>query len=194
MNTEPMKNVTMNQNRSRSTSPRSAANTPSWQVTLESTRMIVNGAAVFRSRTTSFGGQFGSFTARTVKYIANSAAKNISSEDSQTIMPTLTRLGRFSDPCDGSCSISGSGGHGGILPVAGSGCRVTPVGASRSGLDVDYDQPVMAPDYARRCATIGAWPTRPRARSTVLVYSSHDATRARLITALGTAARRPASS
>ncbi|GII76051.1 hypothetical protein Sru01_10330 [Sphaerisporangium rufum] len=29
-----------------------------------------------------------------VKYIANSAAKNMSSEDSQTIVPTLTRFGR----------------------------------------------------------------------------------------------------
>jgi hypothetical protein len=28
-----------------------------------------------------------------VKYIANKAAKNISSEDSQTMVPTLTRLG-----------------------------------------------------------------------------------------------------
>ena len=28
-----------------------------------------------------------------VKYIANSAAKNISSEDSQMMVPTLTRLG-----------------------------------------------------------------------------------------------------
>ena len=32
-------------------------------------------------------------TERMVKYMANSAAKNISSEDSQTIVPTLTRLG-----------------------------------------------------------------------------------------------------
>jgi hypothetical protein len=30
-----------------------------------------------------------------VKYIAKSAAKNISSLDSQTIVPTATRLGRF---------------------------------------------------------------------------------------------------
>ena len=29
----------------------------------------------------------------TVKYIANKAAKNISSEDSQMMVPTLTRLG-----------------------------------------------------------------------------------------------------
>ncbi|GAA1679763.1 hypothetical protein GCM10009733_090710 [Nonomuraea maheshkhaliensis] len=34
-----------------------------------------------------------SLTDRMVKYIANSAAKNMSSEDSQTIVPTLTRFG-----------------------------------------------------------------------------------------------------
>ncbi|GAA4230132.1 hypothetical protein GCM10022254_24220 [Actinomadura meridiana] len=34
-------------------------------------------------------------TERIVKNIANSAAKNISSDDNQTIVPTLTRLGRF---------------------------------------------------------------------------------------------------
>ncbi|GAA3118551.1 hypothetical protein GCM10017600_35580 [Streptosporangium carneum] len=33
-----------------------------------------------------------------VKYIANSAAKNMSSEDSQTIVPTLTRSG-LRDEC-----------------------------------------------------------------------------------------------
>jgi hypothetical protein len=32
---------------------------------------------------------------RSVKYIANSAAKNISSDDSQTMVPTATRFGRF---------------------------------------------------------------------------------------------------
>ena len=34
-------------------------------------------------------------TERMVKYIANSAAKNISSEDNHTIVPTLTRFGRL---------------------------------------------------------------------------------------------------
>ena len=34
-------------------------------------------------------------TDRTVKYIANSAAKNISSEDSQTIVPTAVVSGRL---------------------------------------------------------------------------------------------------
>ncbi len=33
-------------------------------------------------------------TARIVKYAAKSAAKNISSEESHTIVPTLTMLGR----------------------------------------------------------------------------------------------------
>ncbi|GAA0842836.1 hypothetical protein GCM10009525_57720 [Streptosporangium amethystogenes subsp. fukuiense] len=37
-------------------------------------------------------------TDRMVKYIANSAAKNMSSEDSQTIVPTLTRSG-LRDEC-----------------------------------------------------------------------------------------------
>ncbi|GGL04297.1 hypothetical protein GCM10014719_03100 [Planomonospora parontospora subsp. antibiotica] len=37
-------------------------------------------------------------TDRMVKYIANSAAKNMSSEDSQTIVPTLTRSGLL-DEC-----------------------------------------------------------------------------------------------
>jgi len=38
---------------------------------------------------------FGPCTARVVKYIANKAAKNINSEESQTIVPTATRLGRL---------------------------------------------------------------------------------------------------
>ena len=41
----PMKNVRVNQRRSLKTSPFSAANTPIWQVTLDATRMIVNGSA-----------------------------------------------------------------------------------------------------------------------------------------------------
>ena len=76
--------------------------------------MMVNGAAVLRSRTTSFGGQFGSLTARTVKYIANSAAKNISSDESHTITPTLTRLGRLRDPWAGAGSIAVAEATGGF--------------------------------------------------------------------------------
>jgi hypothetical protein len=38
-----------------------------------------------------------------VKYIANSAAKNISSEESQMMVPTLTRLGLLVGPREGVC-------------------------------------------------------------------------------------------
>jgi hypothetical protein len=38
---------------------------------------------------------FGPCTARVVKYMAKSAAKNINSDESQTIVPTATRLGRL---------------------------------------------------------------------------------------------------
>jgi len=34
---------------------------------------------------------------RAVKYIANNPAKNMSSLESQTMVPTLTMLGRFSE-------------------------------------------------------------------------------------------------
>src|SRR3954469_21531522 len=115
MNTAPMKNVIANQNRRPPASPRSAANTPSWQVTLESTRMIVNGAAVLRSSTTPSAGQLGWLTDRTVKYMANSEAKNISSLDSHTIVPTLTTLGLIRDPCDGTFSRAEADATEGIL-------------------------------------------------------------------------------
>ena len=45
-------------------------------------------------------------TARIVKYAANSAAKNISSEESQTIVPTLTMLGRSWCPCSRDAGIT----------------------------------------------------------------------------------------
>ncbi len=39
-----------------------------------------------------------------MKYIAKRAAKNINSELSQTIVPTLTMFGRLTDPC--ACPVS----------------------------------------------------------------------------------------
>src|SRR5256885_10141827 len=41
------------------------------------------------------GAPFPLVTDRMVKYIANSAEKNMSSDESHTIVPTLTRLGRL---------------------------------------------------------------------------------------------------
>ena len=94
--------VMTNQRRSLKTSPFSAANTPHWQVKLDATRMIVNGVA-YASFGTIFSpsgrviGQSPGCTARIVKYIANRPAKNISSLESQTMVPTLTMLGRVSE-------------------------------------------------------------------------------------------------
>src|SRR4051794_10368879 len=66
--------------------------------------MIVNGAAVLRSRMTPLAGHTGSLIDRIVKYMANSAEKNISSLDSQTMVPTLTTFGLVNEPCDGTFS------------------------------------------------------------------------------------------
>src|SRR6266702_1123053 len=95
----------MYQKRSLATSPRSAANTPIWQVTLDRTRTVVLIDANGLSRCAP--GQAPPaplVTERTVKYIANRAAKNMSSEDSQMMVPTLTRLGRCGDGARGAVS------------------------------------------------------------------------------------------
>ena len=78
----------------RPTWPRSAAKTPSWQVRDDSTRIVVLTEANGTSSSAVFWAQSSSETARIVKYDANSAAKNISSLESQMIVPTLTMLGR----------------------------------------------------------------------------------------------------
>src|SRR5664279_4606298 len=99
MKKPPIKNVMTNQRRRPLTSPRSAANTPHWQVTDDRTRTVVLTAANGRSRWLVASCQTaGPWTARIVKYIAKRAAKNISSEESQTMVPTPTTLGRLAGP------------------------------------------------------------------------------------------------
>src|SRR2546430_17553528 len=93
----PSTNVQANQRRSANTSPRSAANTPIWQVTEENTRNSVNGSAYQTSRWGVCSRHRLGAAARIEKYIANSAAKNISSLESQTMVPTLTMLGLVSE-------------------------------------------------------------------------------------------------
>ena len=94
MKNAPITNVIMNHIRSRMTSPFSAANTPIWQVTDDSTRTVV--LTVENGMFSSLGSvaQSSGLTDRIVKYIANSAAKNISSEESHTIVPTAVVSGR----------------------------------------------------------------------------------------------------
>ena len=95
MNTEPIKNVMMNQRRRPLTSPRSAANTPSWQVTLDRTRIVVLMLANGILSSSVSAAHTSGLTARSVKYMANRAAKNMSSLESHTIVPIETRFGRL---------------------------------------------------------------------------------------------------
>ncbi len=73
-------------------------------MTLDSSNTVVLMAPSVRSRCAP-GHLMPSLlsTDRIVKYIANSAAKNISSEDSQMMVPTLTRLGLLVGPREGVC-------------------------------------------------------------------------------------------
>src|SRR5215218_4867133 len=89
-----MTNVIAYHRRRPNTSPRSAANTPYWHVNDDATRMIVFTRANGTSSSVGGGGHSSAF-ARATKYMANSPAKNISSLESQMIVPTLTTLGRL---------------------------------------------------------------------------------------------------
>ena len=75
------------------TSPRSAARTPIWQVTLEETRIRVFTVAKPTLRNCVCSAHTSGFVERSVKYIAKSPAKNISSLESQMIVPTATLFG-----------------------------------------------------------------------------------------------------
>ncbi|GAA4237562.1 hypothetical protein GCM10023075_62810 [Streptosporangium album] len=65
-------------------------------------------------------------TDRMVKYIANSAAKNMSSEDSQTIVPTLTRSGLRDECAVVVVEIADAVATPALLRLSGSGRRTTP--------------------------------------------------------------------
>src|SRR3954451_19526669 len=117
MNTAPMLEVRTNHSRRpqpltlrtepvRPTWPRSAANTPSWQVSEESTRIVVLTAAKGTFSFSVFWAHRSGLTARIVKYDANRAAKNISSLESQMIVPTETMLGRSWCPCRREAGIA----------------------------------------------------------------------------------------
>ena len=60
-----------------------------------------------------------------MKYIANSAAKNMSSEDSQTMVPTLTRFGRLAG-VRGVVSVTVAVATGSLLRHHVGGRRATP--------------------------------------------------------------------
>ena len=60
-------------------------------------------------------------TARIVKYDANSAAKNISSLESQMIVPTLTMLGRSWCPCRREAGMVVAVATGSLCPARSPG-------------------------------------------------------------------------
>src|SRR6516164_6008285 len=84
--------------------PRSTAKTPIWHVTLDSSSTTVLIVPSVRSRCAPGQGRPSPLsTERMVKYIANNAAKNMSSEDSHTMVPTLTRFGLLAGERGGVC-------------------------------------------------------------------------------------------
>ena len=92
----------------------------------ESTRIVVLTEANGTFSCSVFAAHRSGLTARIVKYDANSAAKNISSLESQMIVPTLTMLGRSWCPCrrDAGIALLSPRGH---YVVAGSGGHPDPL-------------------------------------------------------------------
>jgi hypothetical protein len=73
----------------------SAANTPNWAVKEEATRIRVFIKAKRTSSLAVSEDQISGELARRLKYMANSAAKNMTSLPSHTIVPTEVELGRW---------------------------------------------------------------------------------------------------
>jgi hypothetical protein len=71
----------------------------------DSTRIVVLTAAKGTLSFSVFSAHSSGLTERIVKYDAKSAAKNISSLESQMIVPTLTMLGRSWCPCSRDAGI-----------------------------------------------------------------------------------------
>ena len=121
--------------------PCSALNTPSWHHTEETTRTrvltVANGTLSFAVCSAHSSGE----TERIVKYIAKSAAKNISSLESHTMVPTETMLGRVP-------AMAGDGAR----RRAGAGCTADAVATSAIiAAYPDRDAPAT-PRRACRCA------------------------------------------
>src|SRR5215472_14410260 len=106
--------------------PRSTANTPIWQVTLDNTRTVVLVAPSGRFRLAiGHGRPWPLSTERIVKYIANSAAKNMSSLDNQMMVPTLTRFGLLAG-VRGTASVTDAVATKVIITTPRRGCAADP--------------------------------------------------------------------
>src|SRR4051812_29820753 len=86
--------------------------------------MIVKTVAYGRSRWVGGGGHSPVARARAVKYMANRPAKNISSLESQMIVPTLTMFGRVKECTrDVSKVLLATGAVVTRVIMASAGCR-----------------------------------------------------------------------
>src|SRR5215210_5900617 len=104
----------------------SAFHTPSWHHTELTTRTSV---LTLEKGTFSFSGpdtHCSGTTARIVKYIANSPAKNMSSLESQTIVPTEAMFGRLTTACVGPVSTADAVATGSSMAPTLPGGRATP--------------------------------------------------------------------
>jgi len=129
---------------------RSAAKTPSWQVIELLTRItVLTSENVTLSCDCSNAKSSGS-TARCVKYIAKRPAKNMSSLDSQTMVPTETALGRLTLRC--GALTAGADDTASLLPVGG-----------RSGPPLSGRASDEGPDPAVTAATATGQPGAERA-------------------------------
>ena len=81
----------------------------------------------------------GPCTARVVKYIANKAAKNINSDESQTIVPTATRLGRLGFIAGVAIALMGE-----IIPEIDRNASFRPPGAALLFGETDHPIATLA--------------------------------------------------
>src|SRR3712207_3598892 len=152
--------------------------------------MIVNVSAYGRLRWVGSGGHPSRARARAVKYMANRPAKNISSLESQMIVPTLTRFGRVRECTREVSKVLLARGAVVTRPIMASlRARSRPRGAmSGRRRDLPDTESPRCRVGAPTATTLGA--VSNAAPATVLVYSSRPDVRAAVRTAVG---RRPAA-
>src|SRR4051812_22484629 len=104
----------------------SAFQTPSWHHTELMTRTrvltVAYGTLSLLGPPTHSSGT----TDRMVKYIANSPAKNMSSLDSHTMVPTEAMLGRLTAGCAGPVCTADAVATAALLPYPGHEVQATP--------------------------------------------------------------------
>ena len=100
--------------------------------------MLVAANGIF-NRPVDSSHTFGPCTARVVNYIAKRAAKNINSEESQTIVPTATRLGRLVFTAGVAIALMGE-----IIPEIDRNASFRPLGVALLFGETDHPSATLA--------------------------------------------------